>query len=335
MSKPCNRQLYKMWKRVIPLFPFPRLAIQVDQLLSFFCGKSYRNDEIKKKYESCDTGTIDKTAFLKKIEKPHLFFTEIEILTARKIMKQMGIDNEKKIICLVVRDSAYLNKQYPKTDWRYHDHRNADILSYKKAALYLANKGYYVLRMGKYVDKQFDVDHPRVIDYANHLLRSDFMDIYLPAHCVFCISTCTGLDCVSQIFRKPVLLTNISPAFGETLMWYPCYLLLPKRIKNIKTDAILTLSKTNQIFASFSSKEILAELAKRDLVLLDNNEDELLEAVIEMEARVNGTWQETDFQKEAQAVYWSVQKKHRPILVDDIYIKISAHFLQSNQMLCQ
>src|SRR3989338_6670447 len=33
MSKPCNKQLYKMWKRTIPIIPFSRLAIQVDFIL--------------------------------------------------------------------------------------------------------------------------------------------------------------------------------------------------------------------------------------------------------------------------------------------------------------
>lgn len=335
MSKPCNTQLYKMWRRVIPIFPFARLAIQVDQLLSWTAGKSYQDHVIKKTYESCTTGTTDKSGFLKKIETPHLFFTEKEISQAKNIMRQLGMYDDIPFVCLVVRDSAYLNRQYPENDWQYHDHRNADIMSYRKAALYLAEKGYYVVRMGKFVNEKFLCEHPRIIDYANHTLRSDFMDIYLSAHCFFCISTCTGLDCVSQIFRRPVLLTNISPSFGETLMWYPCTLYIPKLLKHKKTNQFLTLSETNKICASLPSKDILTEFAKHDLMLVENNEEQLLEVVMEMEALVTGTEYPTATQEKMQSQYWLHQKKHRPIFVDDIYLKIGSVFLQANQMLLQ
>ena len=330
MSKPCNIKLYKMWGRVIPIFPFARLAIQVDQCLSWIIRKSYRDDVIKRMYESCATGTIDKNGFLKKIEKPHLFFTEKEIIQARNIMRQLGIADNAQFICLVVRDSAYLNRHYPEKDWSYHNHRDASVASYRKAALYLANKGYYILRMGKYVNQSFDVGHPCVIDYANHPLRSDFMDIYLSANCFFCISTCTGLDCVSQIFRKPVLLTNISPRLGETLMWYPCTLFIPKLLKNIETNQFLTLSETAEICRSLASNNVLMELAKQNLTMVENNEDELLEVVKEMEGYLTNEWHETSEIKLQQMHYWKNYKKNYPISVNDIYIKIGADFLQQN-----
>ena len=322
-----------MWKRVIPIFPFSRLAIQIDQVLCYVFGKSYCEEQIKKTYESCATGAVDKEGLLKKIDKPHLFFTKKESANAKSIMKKMGMPDGVQFVCLIVRDSAYLNQQYPETNWKYHNHRDANIESYKKSALYLANKGYYVIRMGKFVNQSFDVDHPNVIDYANHSLKSDFMDIYLSAHCFFCISTCTGLDCVTQIFRKPVLHTNISPVFTETLMWYPCTLFIPKLLKNNIKNQFVTLSETNRICTSLSSHDILAELAKLNLELVENNENQLLEAIIEMEARLTGLWYETPDQQEIQKKYWLNQKKCRPIFVDEIFIKIGFDFLQKNNAL--
>ena len=333
MSEPCNTQLYRMWKRVIPIFPFSRLAIQIDQVLCYFFGKSYCEEQIKKTYESCATGALDNEGLLKKINKPRLFFTKKESANAKSIMKKMGMPDGVQFVCLIVRDSAYLNQQYPETDWKYHNHRDANIESYKKSALYLASKGYYVIRMGKFVNQLFDVDHPNVIDYANHSLRSDFMDIYLSANCLFCISTCTGLDCVSQIFRKPILHTNISPIFSETLMWYPCTLFIPKLLKNKNNNQFLMLSETNKICASLPSHDTLAELTRLNLAIVENDENQLLEAVIEMEARVCGVWHETFEQKEKQVKYWLNQRKHRPIFVDDIYIKIGTNFLQKQNLL--
>lgn len=333
MSKPCNLQLYKMWKRVIPIFSFSRLAIQVDQILSIILGEPYRDDKIKKIYESCETGTIDKSGFLKKINKPRLFFTKKEIHRAKNILLQLGISDKSKFICLIVRDSAYLNAHDPKTNWSYHDHRNADVMTYEKAARYLADKGYTVLRMGKYVNQPFNVDHPNIIDYANHPLRSDFMDIYLSAHCEFCISTCTGLDCVSQIFRKPVLLTNISPVFGETLMWYPCTVFIPKFLKNKDTNQILTLSEVAKTCHEFASKNALNEFSKKNLILVENSEDEILAVVIEMEARISGQWHESEHEPLLQTQYWAHYKKHCPVPVDHIYVKIGDNLLETNRFL--
>lgn len=332
MSVPCNQQLHSMWKRVIPIVPFSTIATQINLILSLILAKSYCDDAIKKTYEQC-AGAVDTHGFLKKISQPHLSFTKKETEIAKKILEQLGMPNQVPFICLIVRDSAYLNIQYPDNDWRYHDHRNADIQSYKKVALYFAKKGYYVFRIGKFVNDVFQCEHPNIIDYANHPLRSDFMDVYLPAHCVFTISTCTGLDCVSQIFRKPVLMTNISPVFNETLMWYPCTLFIPKLLKNRRSKQLLSFSETAKICSGLSSKNILAEFEARDLTLIDNTEDQLLAVAIEMEARVTGKWCETQEQQMLQAQYWEHAKKYRPIFVNDIYIQIGADFLQKNTLM--
>lgn len=333
MSKPCNTQLYRMWKRVIPIFKFHLLAIQTDRILSLTYGKTYKN-EIKDTYEYCGAGAVDRLGLLKKIKKPHLSFTSSEKENTKKLMAQLGMPNNAKFVCLVVRDAAYLNREYPENDWSYHDHRNANIANYKKAALYLVEKGYYVLRMGKHVEKEFNIAHPKVIDYANHPLRCDFLDIYFSANCEFCISTCTGLDCVSQAFRRPVLLTNISPVFTETLMWYPCTLFIPKMLKNKNTDQPLKFSKTAEIIKSIS-KPVLAELDKRGLKIVENSEDELLEVVKEMEERVTGSWRSSNDNKLLQDEYWDNHKKHAPIFVNDIYIKIGSAFLKQNGLYLQ
>ncbi|OGT36752.1 MAG: hypothetical protein A3F12_00520 [Gammaproteobacteria bacterium RIFCSPHIGHO2_12_FULL_38_14] len=332
MSKPCNSQLAKMWKRVIPITPFSLLAIQIDQFLCLLSPKRYKKDPVKCLYESCFHGAIDKYGFLEKIKKPHLEFMECEKKMGKSALRKFGLKEGDKFVCLTVRDSGYLKRQYPETDWSYHDHRNSDVSNYKKATEYLADKGYFVFRMGKHVEKAFDVNHPNIIDYANHPLRSDFMDIYLCAHCEFAISTTTGLDCVSQIFRRPVLLTNISPVFAETLMWYPCHLFLPKLLKNNETGNFLPFSETTRICGSISG-DILDEFSKRKVSLVENTPEQLLEAVIEMEARLTGKWVETSEDKLLQENFWEYYKQRRSIDVENIYIKITAVFLRNNTMM--
>ena len=57
--------------------------------------------------------------------------------------------------------------------------------------------------MGKIVDKKFDIQSDYIIDYANNPLRSDFMDIYLGAKCLFCLTTQTGYDGVIKSSENP------------------------------------------------------------------------------------------------------------------------------------
>ena len=331
-SKSCNTQLYKMWKRCIPMTSFSLLANQVDEFLSRILGKQYREDEIKKIYESCADGAIDRFGLLRKISKPHLQFIENEKIIAKNWMEKLGIPSNAKYVCLIVRDSGYLKNQYPENNWSYHDHRNADILNYEKAALYLANKGYYVLRMGKFVNKAFEIAHGKVIDYATHPSRSDFMDVYLSATCEFCISTVTGLDCVSQIFRRPILFTNVSPIFSETLMWYPCTLFIPKLLKNVNTGQFLTLSETAEACSSVKHN-ILSQFYEKNIIIVENTPDQLLAVVKQMEAQLTQLWNVTDSEKLLQEQYWTHYKKICPVFVEDIYIKIGTKFLRENSML--
>ena len=90
----------------------------------------------------------------------------------------MAMKNNEKFVCLIVRDSAYLPTINNKNKWEYHNFRDSDIDTYEKAALALAEKGYWVFRMGKVVRKPFKADHPNILDYANSNYRSDFLDIW-------------------------------------------------------------------------------------------------------------------------------------------------------------
>ena len=85
-------------------------------------------------------------------------------------MRRMGIPDGAKWVCLIVRDGAYLAHPY----FLYHRHRDTKIGSYGQAALALAERGYYVIRMGAAVVERFHVKSERIIDYAINGMRSDF-----------------------------------------------------------------------------------------------------------------------------------------------------------------
>ena len=84
--------------------------------------------------------------------------------------------------------------RFPDRDFSYHDYRDSDPSTYLGACEWLASLGIYTLRMGATVGTKFSHDSELIIDYANSSIRSDFMDIYLGANCLFCISQGTGFD---------------------------------------------------------------------------------------------------------------------------------------------
>ena len=62
-----------------------------------------------------------------------------------------------------------------------------------------------------HVNSTFNNGNPMIIDYANYGMRTEFLDIYLGAHCDFCISTSAGWDAIPLIFRRPIVYAPVTP----------------------------------------------------------------------------------------------------------------------------
>ena len=82
--------------------------------------------------------------------------------------------------------------------------------------------------MGAVVKKPIDTNNKMIIDYASNNLRTDFMDIYLGSQCEFCLTTGTGFDGITLMFRKPNIYVNIAPLFDlrmecSSLISIPCH----------------------------------------------------------------------------------------------------------------
>ncbi|HLB41771.1 MAG TPA: TIGR04372 family glycosyltransferase [Gammaproteobacteria bacterium] len=323
-----NQQLLNMCKRSVYILPFPRLCFYIDIWLCRLLGEKYEKDFVKS-FE-LNTALWDSNGLLKRT-KPHLFFTQNELDHGKYLMEKFGLQSDAKFVCLLVRDHGYMNKEFPGHDYGYHTIRNADVQTYKKAALYLAEKGYYVLRMGKHVQYPFEVLHPRIIDYANHPLRSDFMDIYFSAHCYFFISTGSGLDSVACMFRRPKLITNVVLP-RDLPIWYPGVFFIYKKIWDKNNKKYLTLENIMEIGMIDPNVGISQEILNQyNLELIHNTEDEILDAVCDMEAQLQGMLKESEEDR-------MVQKKFTRVLPEvaknqHVFIKISPSFYKKGSVL--
>ena len=336
----CNTQLHTMWKRTLSIIPASMIASEVDKLLQKVGHKKYRNDAIKKTFEPGGDGR-DRWGLLKKINKCHLSFTAEEHQKAKILMNKLGIPDGSSFVCLLVRDSHYLNSYIPSGNWSYHDYRDADVNAYQKAAQYLADKGYYVIRMGKIVKEPFNAAHPNIIDYAVSEWRSDFLDVYLAAHCFFFLSTCTGLDSVARVFRKPLLVTNLGlPDFD---IWHPWNLFIPKKMMDIKNDRIISFKEMNQLYQAMSKKQtIMSVLKEKNLRFIDNTQDEIADVVQEMLDKLENACQYSEDDEKLQEMFWNIFPRYLvnpnlPVLKipvnERIEMRVGNAFLKQNKFL--
>lgn len=319
-----NSQLLKMCKRSFYILPFPRLCANVDLWLRRILGEKYENDFVKS-FE-LNSALIDHEGLFKRTG-PHLSFTQKELNDGKYLLQQLGVSSEAKFICLLVRDHGYISKEFPGEDYSHHTIRNADVYTYKKAALYLADKGYFILRMGKHVEQSFEVSHSRVIDYSNHPLRSDFMDIYLAAHCYFFISTGSGLDSVACMFRRPKLITNVVLP-RDLPTWYPGVFFIFKKIWDNKNRKYLTLKNMMELGMIDPNVGISHHILNQYyLEVVHNTEDEILDAVRDIESHLDGTLRESEQYQVAQKKFNQIFPK----ICDDqkIFIRISPSYYEN------
>ena len=195
-----NNQLAKMWKRKLNILPswFLLPIINLNIFLSKFFPKCKLHDSLDHINYSHDWyGLISKS-------NPHLKFTKEEITYGKECLKKFGLLNSEKFVCLDLRDQAFLDYYFPEKDWHYHSVRNVELENFIPAVEELTKRGYYVFRMGKKVLKPLKSSNPKIIDYANSDLRSDFLDIFIGAHCSFYLGSGGGFSGVPYIFRKPL-----------------------------------------------------------------------------------------------------------------------------------
>jgi len=326
----CNRQLEKMWRRRIIILPTWLLAplCNVNRFISIFVSGG-NNHEIW--HDIRDVHNL-----LERFE-PHLNFTDDEETKGKKILTEFGIPEGAKFVCLLVRDSGYLDRhkkyEYLKR-WSYHSYRDGDIDKYVLATEELAKRGYYVFRMGINVLKPLKSSNPKVIDYANSKIRSDFMDIYLGAKCTFCVSSGgAGFLGIPFIFRRPN--AYIMVPFGHLLAGNKYDLMITKNHINKRNQKELILS---EIFSSNVAVSYYAnEFKKNEVELKENSPEEIRDLAIEMDERLNGNWNETEEDILLQKKFWLIFKKNiknlnleKP-LHGKIKSKFGAKFLRENQ----
>ena len=132
--------------------------------------------------------------------------------------------------------------------------------------------------------QKFKTKNPKIIDYANSNLKSDFMDVFLGAKCSFCLSTSFGFDEVPNLFRKPIIYLILP--FGQFRSFSDRFLILTKHHYLKKENRRLTLSEIFSHGLAFVYETKIFQ--QKGIELVDNSPEEIKDAVIEMHESLEG-----------------------------------------------
>jgi len=261
---------------------------------------------------------------------PQLRFLPQEEERGRRLLQELGVPEGGRHFCFHARDSAYLAVAHPhqtREQWAYHDFRNGAIANCLPAAEALAAQGMTVLRMGHTVDNPIRTTHPRIIDYAARR-GSDFDDIYLISHAKFFLGNTSGVTAIAHCFGVPTAMANLVP-IGGWPSWLKSDLFITKKFWSREQDRLLSFREL--IAAGADRWHSAAEFEKAGITLIENTAEEILELVLEMNARLDGKWAERPGDQ-------ALQDRFRALIPDGRLLKkfpsrLGADFIRKNQNL--
>jgi putative glycosyltransferase (TIGR04372 family) len=321
-GKVCNQQLAIMWKRIIRIWP------------AWMLGRIYRVNQLipgGKPHEIASTDGRDIYNLYDRFP-PHLQFTFEEEARGEAGLRSMGIPQGAQFVCLNVRDCAYLDG-YLSNDNEYHNYRDSDIQNCMLAAEALAARGYFVVRMGANVQTAINSTHPKVVDYANNGMRSDFMDNYLGSKCFFAISTGSGWDAIPEIHRRPIVYINFGPV-GNLCTFRKLTISIVKHHYSLKESDELALSEIFTHGVGFCLRT--SDYESKGVDLIENTPEEIHDVAIEMAERLNGTWQAYPDDELLQKRFWekfpndTIDTNTGYPLHGEIRARFGASFLRNN-----
>lgn len=289
-TAPANKQILKMFKRVFPIISIPQPKY-VRALVSKVSKYSILNKTGL--FAELPPRVTSYNEFNR--AKPNVKFTSKEEEKGGELLRNMGV-GDSWFICFHARDSAYLDKKWGTGD-SYHNFRNCDINTYLKTAQHITEKGGYAIRIGYHVkDKLKDTKNEKIIDYATKH-RSDFGDIYLSAKCKFFVGDGCGINQIAQIFDVPVAYVNLAtieyPPLNKKSLFIPKKVWSTKEKRFLSYKEILNNKRIVKCFNAYEHDKI-------GIKVVDNTEEEILDLVSELNARLDGTWETTKEDEELQ-----------------------------------
>ena len=333
-----NNFLKKKWEEKIKFIPH-QIGFPIIRMNRFFLKffKNLKDHEIV--FHAYDGNSLVEDS------KQNIKLSDDEIKEGWKILNKIGIKNNSKIVCLDVRDNAYMSSKYPDKDMTHHDLRNCDIQKFIPSVKFLNEKGYYVFRMGRLVEKKMNYRDEKYFEYCSSDIQSDFLDVFIASICEFVISTATGWAAVATFnFRKPAMYCNFHSILE--LMTHSKKFVLSTKIyfsKKLKRNLNLIEIMQNYSFIVEDKNKL------NEIILKEHDENELLSILIEFldKKKMNFNFSTDSEEKKINDKFWKIYSEQLEILKTKYSHKfvhknhgkflsnISTEFIKNNKFLIQ
>ena len=217
-----------------------------------------------------------------------------------EVLREHGIQG--KYVCVFGRDNGYMSTEYKTDDksLKAYEHRNNDIKVFDKLVDYLIDNGYGVVRVGKWTNQKYDREG--VFDLPGDKYNEE-LDLYINANCHMWIGTDSGAGGIARAFGRRICILNLVGVLTSSFTYgfydnemFTCtlyYLKNENRYLNIWEMMKIDLFDGNR-----SAYE-----KKYGIKIVDNNEDDILEAYKESNLRYEGKWVDDNNGKKLQEKY--------------------------------
>ncbi len=249
---------------------------------------------------------------------------------AEEKFRRMGI--QEPYVCIHNRDTAYLpaNKSW-------HKYRNFPVSSFSVMAEELEKEGITLVRMGQATEAR--VDFGNCVDYANDYY-DELLDVYISAHCKFWLGASSGAYLLPRIQNIPVAVIN------SCAVAFPAFAYIPIRedfryiickFYSRREKRLLSLWEMCQ--AVDQSGNLAENYDRMGIEVIRNTGKEIAEFAKEVNARIDGTWVETEEDRRLQEKYQLIIQRWIDFAGYNQYAvaagRIGTHFLKNNKYLLE
>jgi putative glycosyltransferase (TIGR04372 family) len=189
------------------------------------------------------------------------------------LFEKIGLSSSPWYVCLHIREAGYAKL----LDDDITEFRNSDINTYISAIEYITGMGGFVVRMG---DESMTPmpDLPGVIDYATSKFKSDENDFILMSYCDYFIGSNSGANWIAIVQQRRILAVNVAP-MAVAKIWTSNDLAVPKLHLRKSDGSELPF---REIFdRDIADYQMSYKFENSGVYVVDNSEDEILNAVIE------------------------------------------------------
>ena len=232
----------------------------------------------------------------------------------------------KDFVCLHNRDD-FFSKQLER-DKNFLSYKNFDFRDFNLTIKQIQSNNHIPIRIGMHVDKEKMHTELNYLDMTG--AKSNFEnDILLQRYAKFTIIGSTGLAAISTTLRKPVLYINYTPLnLGQLSYVSKSSLVMPKLIKNKSNGKLLKFSEISNL--NFDIHQTEDFIKKQELEMINNNNEEILNAYTEMNNLIDGQVNElTENLELNKAFFYTLgNKEYAKYLLENTKIRLPYFFLK-------